>query len=252
MNVLLSLAFYAGALLVVAGLVSIVRPVRMLGIRNRGLAVLVLVAAVGLVAWSLTRPALAYYVTEPDERIDTFAPVYQFKESYSIPVHARARKVLDAVSRVTADEIPLYRTLVWLRRGGVKGPESILNPPDGVPLVTVATRTTFIKLAEVPGRELVLGAVVLAPPGVRLAVASTPESFQALSLPGFAKAVINFSVHPLGDHWTLVRTETRVFVTDPESRDLFARYWRVILPGSALIRNMWLRAVKTRAEALGG
>jgi len=27
-------------------------------------------------------------------------------------------------------------------------------------------------------------------------------------------------------------------------------YWRVIYPGSALIRRMWLRAIKKRAEAL--
>lgn len=246
-----SLIIYAAALLILAALVSIVHPLRALGIRSRGSAVVVLIGALALLAWALTRPALASYSKVSDAHIDTFAPIYQFKESYAIPVHATARKVFDAVSHVSADEIPLYRSLVWLRRGGTSGTESILNPPDGVPLVTVATRTTFVKLAEVPDRELVLGTVVLAPAGVRLAVASTPESFQALAVPGFAKAVMNFSVHPMGDGWTLVRTETRVFATDPESRDLFARYWRVILPGSALLRSMWLRAIKARAEAPG-
>jgi len=32
----------------------------------------------------------------------------------------------------------------------------------------------------------------------------------------------------------------------------FAAYWRVIYPGSALIRVMWLRAIKQRAEAASG
>ncbi len=246
-----SIAAYVAAALMLAGLVSLVRPLRVLGIRGRGAAFLLACLSLLLLAWSFTRPALTTYVTTRDAQIDAFAPIYQFKESYAIPVRASARTVFDAVSKVTADEIPFYRPLVWLRRGGASGPESILNPPDGVPLVTVATRTTFVKLAEAPNAEMVLGAVVLAPPGVRLAVASTPESFQALTAPGFAKAVMNFSVHPLGDGWTLIRTETRVFATDPASRDTFARYWRVILPGSALLRNMWLRAIKMRAEARG-
>jgi len=29
----------------------------------------------------------------------------------------------------------------------------------------------------------------------------------------------------------------------------FAAYWRMIYPGSALIRVMWLRAIRLRAEA---
>jgi hypothetical protein len=29
----------------------------------------------------------------------------------------------------------------------------------------------------------------------------------------------------------------------------FGAYWRVIYPGSSLIRYMWLRAIKKRAEA---
>jgi len=33
-------------------------------------------------------------------------------------------------------------------------------------------------------------------------------------------------------------------------RQRFQLYWRVIYPGSALIRRMWLRAIKQRAEAL--
>jgi hypothetical protein len=249
--VLQSFAAYVAAALMLAGFVSLARPLRFLGIRSRGVALLTVCLALLVLAWSFTRPALASYVTSRDAQIDEFAPIYQFKESYTIPVRASARSVFKAVSKVTADEIPLYRPLVWLRRGGASGPESILNPPDGVPLITVATRTTFVKLAETPDREMVLGAVVLAPPGVRLAVASTPESFKALAAPGFAKAVMNFSVHPLGEGWTLIRTETRVFASDPASRDVFARYWRVILPGSALLRNMWLRAIKTRAEAPG-
>ena len=77
----------------------------------------------------------------------------------------------------------------------------------------------------------------------------TPASFKALTRPGFAKAVMSFRIEPQGPAYCLLRTETRVYATDPASRDVFARYWRVITPGSLLIRHMWLRAIKVRAEA---
>jgi hypothetical protein len=150
---------------------------------------------------------------------------------------------------VTAADVPMYRTLVWIRRGGGSGPESVLNPPDHEPLLRVAIRTSFLRLADEPGREFVMGAIVIAPEGVRLASASTPASFKALKQPGFAKAAMNFAIEPLSPGWSTLRTETRVYATDPVSRDVFARYWRVIAPGSALIRLMWLRAIKVRAEA---
>ena len=66
-----------------------------------------------------------------------------------------------------------------------------------------------------------------------------------LSLPGYAKAVMNFSLSEERDG-CLVRTETRIRATDLSARRKFGLYWRVIYPGSALIRRMWLAAVKPR------
>jgi hypothetical protein len=43
-------------------------------------------------------------------------------------------------------------------------------------------------------------------------------------------------------------TETRVLATDSRTRRLFAAYWRLILPGSALMRRTWLAAIRRRAE----
>lgn len=247
---LLSVLLYAACGLTLAGIVSVVRPLRALGFRSRWVALAA--AVVGFVAAStvLSWPVKDTRVTEPTAAIDEFAPVYQFAEHHAIPVQASARQVFEALLTVSADEIPLYRTLVWIRRGGHSDSESILNPPDGVPLVTVATRTSFVPLALQPGAEFVMGTVVIAPPGVRLALGSDPESFKALTQPGFAKATIGFRIEPGRDGWTTLRTETRVHATDYVSRATFARYWRVIAPGSALIRLMWLRAVKVRAESL--
>jgi len=60
---------------------------------------------------------------------------------------------------------------------------------------------------------------------------------------------MNFIVEREAPNICRVTTETRVYATDPASVRKFARYWRVIYPGSALIRRMWLGAIKRRAES---
>jgi hypothetical protein len=60
---------------------------------------------------------------------------------------------------------------------------------------------------------------------------------------------MNFRLRDAGAGETWLSTETRIFATDDRAKRRFAVYWRVIYPGSALIRRMWLRAVKENAEA---
>lgn len=246
---ILSILAYVGLAVALAGLVSVARPITSLRIRHRSVAALVFAVGVVVTLVAITRPVTDVRVTTPVLRLDEFAPVYQFSEVHAIPVEASPERVFNAIHDVTAREIPLYRLLVWIRRGGGSGPESILNPPDDEPLLTVATRTSFVKLADDPLREFVMGGVVIAPPGIRLAIGSDPESFKALTQPGFAKVTMNFLIEPRGEHVCVLRTETRVLATDPSSRAMFTHYWRLIAPGSALIRKMWLRAIKVRAEA---
>src|SRR5437764_13933823 len=89
-------------------------------------------------------------------------------------------KVYTALKQVTAEEILFFHTLVWLRRLGRPGPESILNPPPNMPLLEMATKTTFIVLSEEPNQEIVVGALVAAPRGWRPRGERTPEAFNAL------------------------------------------------------------------------
>jgi hypothetical protein len=62
---------------------------------------------------------------------------------------------------------------------------------------------------------------------------------------------MNFLIRPDESGGCLLTTETRVWATDASSKRRFAAYWRIIYPGSALIRQMWLRAIKKRAEFSG-
>jgi hypothetical protein len=197
-------------------------------------------------------PASEKKVESPTTQLDEFMPAYQFHEFHSIRINAPPQKVFQAIQEVRADEISLFRTLTWIRRGGRSGPESILNAASGKPLLEVALETSFMKLAEEPDREIVLGTLVLAPKGTPRKKDPTPDDFKALHEPGFALGAINFRLGDAGNGETVLTTETRVYATDASAGKKFATYWRVIYPGSALIRVMWLRAIRDRAEKMPG
>lgn len=59
---------------------------------------------------------------------------------------------------------------------------------------------------------------------------------------------MNFLVTPDEHGGSNIATETRVFANSDSARRRFAIYWRIIHPGSDIIRRMWLRAIKRRAE----
>jgi len=244
---------YLGLIAAFLGGVSFFRPLSFLAIRTRRQAALVLVVGLMVVVMGGSLPARLMRVATPRTELDHFVPEYQFSEFHSIRIAAPKEQVYRAMKSVTAEEITLFRTLTWLRRFGLPGPESILNPPPNVPLLTVATRTSFLVLAEEPDREIVLGTLVAAPPGWRPSGKPTPDSFRAFFVtkndPGFAPAAMNFRIEDAGPAACTLTTETRVFATDASTSHRFALYWRVIYPGSALIRRMWLRAIARRAES---
>lgn len=59
---------------------------------------------------------------------------------------------------------------------------------------------------------------------------------------------MNFVVEPEREGWSRVSTEMRIFVPEASVRRKFRAYWRVIYPGSSLLRIGWLEAVRRRAE----
>lgn len=235
------------------GVVSLIRPLRFLGIRTRRRAAgLVGVGALLAVAGAALPAPLRRAAGEP-LLIDGYAPEYQFQEFHETRVQGAPGKIYRAILEVTAEEVQLFRTLTWLRAprlpGRSRAPESILNPSANRPILEVATSSGFLKLAEDPGREIVVGAIVVAPPGARRPRNGFgPPEYQALKKPGFAKATMNFRVQDQGGGWCRVTTETRVFATDAQARRRFAAYWRVIYPGSSMIRRQWLKAIRERAE----
>lgn len=244
---LASAAVYLGLTIALAGVVLFARPIRRLRISTRRHAAALAGAGVVIVGIALILPASESRIRRVETRLDEFAPVWQFREFHTITIAAPPARVFDAIKRVRADEIVLFRTLTWIRRGGRRRPEGILNAGDREPLIDVATRSGFVRLAEDFPHELVLGTVVMAPPGTRGRL--TPEVFQKPLPPGFVLATMNFVIVPSGAGGSVVTTETRVFANSLSARRRFSAYWRVIYPGSAIIRRMWLRAIERRATS---
>jgi hypothetical protein len=236
---------YSGLVVTTAGLILFIKPIERLHVDSRSQALLIAGIGAILIGAGLTLPAREYRIKTAKTRLDEFVPVWQFNERHTIRIAAPPVRVFEAIRNVRADEISLFNALTWIRRGGRKLPESILNAGASAPLLDVATRSGFIYLADEAPREVVVGTVVLAPRGGRGVL--TPDTFKSQLAPGFVLAGMNFLVTPDGPNASLVSTETRVFANSANARRRFAGYWRTIYPGSALIRVMWLRAVRHRA-----
>ncbi|MGE5345614.1 MAG: hypothetical protein ACM3JH_06650, partial [Acidithiobacillales bacterium] len=156
----------------------LIRPLGVPGIRTRPRAGLLFAFGLGISALALSLPATASRIETPSTRLDDFSPVFEFAERHAVLVRARRQRVYEAVKAVTADEIALLRALTWIRRLGRPGRESILNAPGRLPILDVATKTSFLLLAEEPEREIVVGTLVLVPRGTRLGGSPTPERFR--------------------------------------------------------------------------
>jgi hypothetical protein len=236
---------YSGLLALAFGVLSVVKPLRRLGLATRRRGTVVLASGILLIACAVALPAPLSRPTSPHQRLDDFLPAYQFGERHEVRVRATPPRVFRAIKAVTAGEIRFFQTLTWIRSPGFgRRRESILSAPSDQALLEVATRSGFLLLADETDREVVIGALLGRP---RAAPAPTPMEFAEFREPGYAKVAMNFSIEP-GDGFSTVTTETRVIGTDAAAARGFAAYWRVIYPGSALIRRMWLRAIQERAE----
>ena len=253
---LASTALYAGLLTALVGAVGLIHPVGMLRIRERRRGAIVAgagLALVGAAALWPSRLVRSASAASGEASIDAWMPAYHFNERHSRHVDAPPERVYAAIGQVRPAEIRFFLLLIGIRRLNVKqffgrDTTSLASPP---PLLQVSRDGGFLLLDEQPGREIVQGVCSqfwrlrgrARCPGVQ-----TPRELIAFSEPGYAKAAINFRVVPEGDG-TRLTTETRILATDPGACRRFAAYWRLIYPGSALIRRSWLAAIARRAES---
>jgi hypothetical protein len=103
-------------------------------------------------------------------------------------------------------------------------------------------------LADLPGREVVLGGVTRPWEPNPVFRALPPDEFVAFNEPGYVKIVFTLRADNAGSGNSVFRTETRAIATDPVSRKKFRRYWTFLSPGIVAIRRLLVPAVKREAE----
>ena len=154
-------------------------------------------------------------------------PEYDVRKRHTIELEAPSERVWHAIHETTLGELRVARTLFRLRGLPSAADRGILELEG------------FQRLAEDPGRELVVGAAgkPWSPRG-GLVRGADPRTFRE---PGYAVMVLNIAYDG-----TTLSTETRVLCTDSRSRRLFRLYWLVVGPFSGVVRNDWLRAIERR------
>lgn len=218
----------------------------------RGLAAGVGLAAVSYatyvaVTWirygNVKRPANP---EEEDSLLDRFMPTYEVVERHKVRVAAPVEITLSVACEQDLQDSAVIR-------GIFKARELILGskPDDTVRPRGLLAQTKALGwgvLAEVPGREIVMGSVTQAWMANVVFRALPPDEFAAFHEPGYVKIVWTLRADPIGAAESVFRTETRAATTDPTARAKFRWYWSKVSPGVWLIRRMSLGPLKREAE----
>jgi hypothetical protein len=181
-----------------------------------------------------------------DELLDRFMPQYEVVERHGIRIGAPPAAVLAAAREQDLLHIPLVRVIFKAREVVLGARPDGRWQPRGLVAATLALGWRV--LAEVPDRELVVGAVTRPWEADVTFQGLPPAEFTRFSQPGFVKIAWTLRADPVDDETSIFRTETRAIATDPTARARFRRYWAFASPGIALIRRLSLGPLKRDAE----
>jgi hypothetical protein len=181
-----------------------------------------------------------------DDRLDRFMPVYEVVERHRIGVAAPAAVTLAAARDQDLLQLPLVHAIFKTREFVMRATPDTRPPTHG--LVAAVQALGWGILADIPDRELVIGAVTKPWEADVRFHALPSDAFAAFSQPGFVKIAWTLRADPIDDGTSIFRTETRAVATDPSARARFRRYWAFASPGIGLIRRLSLRPLKHEAE----
>ena len=183
---------------------------------------------------------------EADQLLDRFMPEYEVVERHHVRVNAPA-----AVTFAAAKDLDLNSAIaraLFNARAVALGGDIDRRPVEPQPFAEQAVAIGWRVLAEVPGSEIVFGAVTRpweAAPEFRGIPA---PAFAAFREPDYVKIVFTLRSDPAGNDASIFRTETRVCTTDRAARSKFRAYWSFVKPGVGLIRWLMLAPIKREAE----
>jgi hypothetical protein len=198
------------------------------------------------VAWYRYGDAAGPNADEQDPLLDGFMPAYDIAERHQVRVAAPAAVTLDVAREVDLQASPVVRTIIRAREVILGAtPDERLRPRG---LLAEVQSLGWGVLAEVPGREVVVGAVTKPWEANVTFRALPPDQFATFNEPGYVKIAWTIRADPLNATESVFRTETRAVATDTSARSRFRRYWSFLSPGIIVIRWAVLGPVKKEAE----
>jgi hypothetical protein len=181
-----------------------------------------------------------------DALLDQFMPMYEIAERHHVRVAAPADISFETATEIDFQQSSIvrgiFKTREWIMRSHAA------SKPEVPGFLSQMRALGWGVLAEVPGREVVMGAVTQPWMADVVFRPLQPDAFAGFHEPGYVKIVWTLRADPLGDTESIFRTETRVVATDPIARAKFRMYWAFASPGIILIRWALLGPLKREAE----
>jgi len=245
--------FWIGVILTFVGIVSLVYPLKFLFILNREIAVFVLFSGILISTISLLSPVKKHYSPTSNQKIDDLMPDYAFNEIHEVEVKASPEKAKQVLQTTGVKDIPAARLLMKIRGiadDDVDMSDGAANNIAGSDTISTPDFNFFVVSPDEWITVMILKSVIITnnshqpePPEI-----TSLEQFMEFNEPGYMKVAVNFRFIPNGNDNTILTTETRNYGITPKDSRTFGYYWRIIYPGSAIIRRVWLNTIKNRSE----
>ena len=173
-------------------------------------------------------------------------PEYEISERHHVNIDAPADITFSTACAMDLQDSGIVRAIFKTRELLLRGKTQDDTLPRGLLAQTRALGWTV--LAEIPGREIVMGSVTQPWKGAPEFTGVAPDEFAAFHEPGYVKIAWTLRADSLGPTRSVFRTETRAVCTDAAARTKFRRYWSFLSPGIILIRRLSLGPLKKTAE----
>jgi hypothetical protein len=242
----LSTLAYSGIVLALCGLANLALPFRFLGIRKRAVGALILAGGVSLAIAALLWPAPMIRVAQQRTVLDDVMPEYQFFERHSARIHARPEQVMQAIRQSTFGDMKSLVTLLKIRGAALGIHDTGVFLQDRRVIEAFSASGYLFGGSE---HEIAIFGVWNVRANRRPEVRNLQE-FADYREQGAVKMAFDFNVEDVGSEWSTITTETRILALDDVTRRGMGRYWRLIVPGSGLLRLQWLDGIKKRAESM--
>jgi hypothetical protein len=183
---------------------------------------------------------------EADSLFDQFMPVYDVADRHHIHVAAPPDVTFAAAGEQDLMALPVVQAIFKAREVLLRSEPDTAAHPRG--LLALTKSIGWAVLAEVQGREVVMGAVTQPWEANVVFRPLPPAEFIAFDEPDYVKIAWTLRADPIGADASIFRTETRAIATDAVARAKFRRYWSFLSPGIMLIRWASLGPLKREAE----